>query len=606
LLLFAAVPVMAQCPNNQPAGAIEGLMLNADGSFRPFGMARFVEADRLALASREGFYRVEGLCPGTHSVLSLDGTRIGSLTLLPGTTTSGAHLRLASSRSASSLTLITLLFFTIGIIFFRYHNIVRTNRELLLAQVDNLKERIWLEADRERHAKETQDLCDRALKVKDDFKYWYPAEWFFWSRGRELAAWTRLHELERQVVSFLVPEQRVVERAVYAETQLREVKSPSATVVADRMRQTLQEIVASGGAAEDHQHSHAIAHLKQQLGEGLAIVYDHTDTKFAELMEWHNKAMFLVYLSLLAIGVLGTAFHHEELFLIGAVGGLMSRMARSLFREDVPNDYGASWTTLFLSPLLGAISAWFGITLIIWLQQFNVLGDAFGVISWHRATDAVTIAMAFTLGFSERLFTSLLSKVEGQVQDGLGKPQQVPAPPAPLNVNTAGTNTVGAAGTPRGLSHLDRIVKDLDLKSGERAAFIGSADSPTRAALVQIVGASNLFDATPATLAQTSDLDGVLFEVVPSMNEVSAVATDLAAKLRPDGRVVFVGQIPAPLFDADAGAQKLQNLVGPAVIADALGAAGLAAQDPPEKLGGADPVEWIASFIKPSPGGSDR
>jgi hypothetical protein len=618
-LLLAAAPAAAQCANNT-RGVIEGLTLNADGTYRPLGAVRFKGGgtDRLALASREGFYRIDNLCPGKYSVEALDGTAVATLTLNERETLR-AHIRLAllqpRDQNSSWYALVTILLFTLGLLLFRHNNIVRTNRELLVAQVDNLKERIWLEADKVNHEQETKALCDRAYNVRTDFiTPYYPTEWFFWSRGRELAGWMRLHELERQVVSFLVPEQRVVERALYAETQLREVNTASAVAVANRIRQTLQDFAPAGSDADNHeQHGHALEHLKQQLGEGLAIVYDHTDTKFAGLMEWHNKAMFLVYLALLGIGVLSAVFHHEELFLIGAVGGLMSRMTRSLFREDVPNDYGASWTTLFLSPLLGAISAWVGITLIVWLREFNMLGPAFNAISWYRPTDAAMIAMAFTLGFSERLFTSLLSKIEGRVQDDLNRPPQTTTP-VPLNLATGTGGTTGAggakltgpgagAGTPAQL-RLDRIVKDLDLKNGERAGFMGDPASPARAALVTAVGAANLFDFTPATLAQASNLDGVLVETIPPLTEIAAFATNLAARLRADGRAVFVGKTSSALFEADAKTQKGQNQVGPAVIAEALAAAGITAQDPPEKLGGTDPVEWIASFIKPAPGGN--
>ena len=211
---------------------------------------------------------------------------------------------------------------------------------------------------------------------------------------------------------------------------------PTATVIADRIRQTLQEIVAAGNTHPSPESSHTVAHLKQQLSEGLSLLYSETDKDFAELMEWHNKAMFLVYLALLGIATLGLVFHHEELFLIGAVGGLMSRMARTLFRENVPNDYGASWTTLFLSPLLGSISAWIGIALIVWLQEMKVLGASLAGIGWDLPVGAVMIATAFTLGFSERLFTSLLSKVEGRLTE---EPNQGATPAASLPLTGAGT-----------------------------------------------------------------------------------------------------------------------------------------------------------------------
>jgi hypothetical protein len=608
--LLAAVPAAAQCPEGEKA-AIHGLVVNGVGQIQPWAPLRLKESSRIAIANDDGAYRFDGLCPGMHTVQKLDGTTIAALTLQAGDDLR-THIFMPgeSSTRTTTLSAVTILLFAFGLLLFRHHNIVRTNRELLLAQVDNLAERIPLESDHEHH-KEASDLARRASRVKEPFEKWDPAEWFFWSRGRELAGWMRVHELERQVVAFLVPEQRIVERAVYAEAELRQIDSPPATVLADRMRQTIQEVVASGSNDPSHQHGHAVDHLKQQLGEGLAIIYDHRDTKFSGLMEWHNKAMFLVYLALVAVAVLGLVFHHEELFLVGGVGGLMSRMARTLFREDVPSDYGASWTTLFLSPLLGAISAWIGIALIIWLREMNILDEAlFGQIDWHRPTDAVMIAMAFTLGFSERLFQSLLSKVEGKTQDELNKPPRPPAPPAPLGEATGGAAVAvpGGAGSeaPRPPTRVERIVQDVDLKSGERVAFVGPAASSTRPALVRIVGAANVIDATAATIGSTGTLDGVLFETIPALADLPALAAQLAAVLQPDGRVVMVGKTPAALFDRDAAAQRAQDHAGPAVIKDALLAVGLAAQDPPEKLSGTDPVEWIVSFFKPAPGGSDR
>jgi hypothetical protein len=88
--------------------------------------------------------------------------------------------------------------------------------------------------------------------------------------------------------------------------------------------------------------------------------------------------------------------------------------------------------------------------------------------------------------------------------------------------------------------------------------------------------------------------------------DLAGVPAQLAAALRPDGRVVIVGSTPAALFEGDAAAQRTQGHAGPAIVKEALIEAGLLGQDPPEKIGGTDPVEWIASFIKPAPGGGDR
>lgn len=608
-MLLAAVPAAAQCLNNQPAGSITGVMVDRTGAPQSLALVRLVEAGRVVRADKTtGAYSIPDLCPGTHTVTQLDGMPVASITLLPGQQLTTALVVREARWQMTTLTATSILLFAVGLLLFRHHNIVRSNRELLFAQIDNLAERILLETDHTAHKEASEKLCHRAYAVKDTFDHYNPAEWFFWSRGRELAGWTRLHELERQVVALLVPEERVVERAVLAESQLRQLNSAPAAVLADRMRQTLQEVIAIAGNDAQHQNSHAIEHLKQQLAEGLAQIYNASDTKFAGLMEWHNKAMFLVYLSLLSIAMLGIVFHHEDLFLIGAVGGLMSRMTRTLFREDVPSDYGASWTTLFLSPLLGAISAWAGIALIVWLREMGVLGEALGSITWYRPTDAVMIATAFTLGFSERLFTSLLSRVEGRVQEDLNRPTMPSAPPAPLGAQPAAAIVAGAApsgATSPGMGRVERIVQELDLKAGERAAFIGKADSPTRAAMVRIVGAANVTDATAATVSAMA-LDGVLIEALPTLADVPGLAMALASALQPDGRVVVVGSTPAALFDGDATAQRAQDHAGPAIVKEALLGAGLSAQDPPEKIGGTDPVEWIASFLNPAPGGSDR
>jgi hypothetical protein len=613
-LVLAAGPADAQCTDGGKPGSIHGLVIDAQGQIRPWVPIRLTESarklTRIEIANVDGAYRFGPLCPGEY-ILSVGGAADAPLRLEDGEDLRTHVIAPAQSREyATRLTALTVVLFIVGVLLFRYHNVVSTSRESLKARVKNLEERIPLESDKQIHWEQSRDLVNAAKGVVRQFDEWHPAEWFFWSRGRELAGWMRVHEIERQVVAFLVPEHRVVERAVCAESDLRQlVNWPSAIALADRMRQTIQEVAAASSSDPGHAHSHAVDHLRQQLGEGLSILYTHTDAKFADFMEWHNKAMYLVYLALLAVMVLGLVFHHEELFLIGGVGGLMSRMARSLFRADVPNDYGASWTTLFLSPLLGAIAGWVGIALIIWLREMNVLDDElFGRIDWSRPTDAVMIGMAFTLGFSERLFMSLLSKVEGKVQDEMNKPATRPVPPVTATVPAPGTATArgGGAATPPTLTRLDRIVQDLDLASGERVAFIGSAASATRAAAVKIVGAANVIDVTSSSIGSKGQFDAVLFETMPALADLPSLATALASALRPDGRVVFVGSSALALFDRDAATQRAQGHVGPAVVKEALVATGLAAQEPPEKLGGTDPVEWIAAFFKPAPGGADR
>ena len=93
------------------------------------------------------------------------------------------------------------------------------------------------------------------------------------------------------------------------------------------------------------------ARLRALLQQALNALDDRDDTDFAKLAGWQNKASWLVGCGLFTIVVLTfTIPHHSVLFVVGAAGGLISRMSRSLNRKDVPTDYGASWTTLFSAP----------------------------------------------------------------------------------------------------------------------------------------------------------------------------------------------------------------------------------------------------------------
>lgn len=617
LLASVARPAGAAAQDAQ-RGSITGLVLDESGRLRNSVAVRLTPEDEgnpavMAISGDDGRYAFIGVRPGSYTADIVGDHHQASgrdIRVVAGTETTQHLVSRAGSRWISVLVLLSLLLFAGGVLTFRHHNIVLTNRELLRAQLENIAIRIPLESDPGRGA-DSALLAARVTEIKGTLAQLGWMEWLFWSRGREIAAWVRLHEIERQLIAFLVPEARVVERAITAEAELRQLRSDVATVLANRMRVTLEQIMTATNQSVEPVPPHLLEHLTQQLAEALTIVYASGDTSFAGLMEWHNKAMWLVYLSLLGIFILGVVFHHEELFLIGAVGGLMSRMARSLFREDVPSDYGASWTTLFLSPLLGAISAWIGIALVMWLTEMGVLGEnVFGRINWNAGVDATLIAIAFTLGFSERLFTSLLTKAERRIDDELKRlPVPTPPPgPAPGGGPVPGPGPVaGVQGAAPALTHADRVIRELDLQRGERAAFIGDPSSPARGVLAATLGADNVFDVAAATIASKAPLDAVLFEATPTIAGLSAAAAQIKDALRPDGRVVILGSTPAALFDADADAQRVKNHVGPTLVKDVLTTTGgLSSQEPPEQLGGTDPVAWLAAFVKPAPGGSDR
>jgi hypothetical protein len=160
------------------------------------------------------------------------------------------------------------------------------------------------------------------------------------------------------------------------------------------------------------------------LTEALALIYEDMDTGFSQLASWHNKMMWLVGCALLFMLALAISLGNAVLLLMGAVGGLLSRLTRTTTASEVSNDYGATWGSLFLSPLTGALSAWGGILLIILGLKLNILGTALN-LDWCNPYEPVALAISLLFGFLERLFDS----VTGQIQDKLLK--STPSSPLP-------------------------------------------------------------------------------------------------------------------------------------------------------------------------------
>jgi hypothetical protein len=163
------------------------------------------------------------------------------------------------------------------------------------------------------------------------------------------------------------------------------------------------------------------------LREALGVIYENLDNSFYQLVSWHNKMMWLVGCALLFMFVLAASLGNAVLLLLGAVGGLLSRLTRTTSAAETDNDYGATWGSLFLSPLTGAFSAWGGILLIVLGIKLNILGAALN-LDWCNPFEPVALAIALLFGFLERLFDS----VTGQLQDKIMKPP--PASPVPVSV----------------------------------------------------------------------------------------------------------------------------------------------------------------------------
>lgn len=341
---------------------------------------------------------------------------------------------LSAERELSFVLLFCFLYWLL-MICVRWHKIARPTRELLKAQIASLENQLTLldpSAGGTGPAQIKTMLQKATALVTESPREWskWVANVLFWSRGHELTGWGYVHDAEIQMAQFLADE-TVTARLETAERMLRVSNDPSSLTMAN----TIHLALTNNPTAP-------LPRRRALLAEALTINYEREDAGFADLVSWQNKASWLVVCALLVVVALTLSLQrHAVLFLVGAVGGLLSRMSRSLDRKDVPTDYGASWSTLFLSPASGALGAWAGILIANLAISLNVLGNAFQP-DWDHPCQAMTLAIALVFGFSERLLDGVLDKLVDKSGTNAGTNPQPPqkastaGPPAPPSVPT--------------------------------------------------------------------------------------------------------------------------------------------------------------------------
>jgi len=327
------------------------------------------------------------------------------------------------SKPGAALVVVILFLGTIWLV--RWHNIARPNREMVKAELDKARARFENETGIDlgarpdlKNLKNLLDSADDALRWKwGSLDSW--CDFLFWTRGQEITGWARIHEFQRDTIKLfpLGSLDMVRVRLQTIELDLLDIDKTHAKTLAANIKDAL---------AKDNPHEDS---LRALLVEALTYLNDEDDNSFAQLLGWQPKAVWLAVVGCVLIVVLAFAIGNGVLFIAGATGGYLSRLSRSLKRADVPSDYGASWTTLFLCPIVGALSGWFGILLIVLLadSKTRVLGAAFDQIQWSCPFAPLTLGLAFAFGISERLFNGIISTLEKQVdkdREAATKPQQ--------------------------------------------------------------------------------------------------------------------------------------------------------------------------------------
>jgi hypothetical protein len=274
---------------------------------------------------------------------------------------------------------------------------------------DWLRQRIWflkaqIASDKWRIG--TDGECDLAEVEKGVSKFWLVVP-----VSRVQAGWRNVHGLEDKRVLELPPE-LVDEQLETARTRLKTIPGAASASFVKRIDAGLKPHVPP------HSHQERAALLR----EAEIFRHNYNDTNYENIANVLGKAVWLTWLALGIVVALAALFDRESYFLLGAAGGLISRLTRVLRRRPEASDYGAEWSTLILSPAAGALVGWVGVAIGVALANdpFNVLSDHFAK-PWDDATAPLGLALAFLFGFSERLFDRLLGVAVSQAGGELPK-----------------------------------------------------------------------------------------------------------------------------------------------------------------------------------------
>jgi hypothetical protein len=258
----------------------------------------------------------------------------------------------------------------------------------------------------------------------------------FWGGAYEDSAWYNIHDAKLLLTSLWTWPQ-LKARLISASSELRTReggRKAEAQVLAREVDALLKK---AGGEPPRKQLEEA----RGLLQRALRVLYSMEGESDQKTRTWHNRITWLCICSLGLICLLAGAFGNAALFLMGATGGFLSRLSQIRTSKGIATGYGVYWTTLFSSPLIGALAGWTGVLVSSVLVDYQVLGSGFGKITWTSAdTPLPTASMvaALFLGFSERLFNSILTrspaeapKPSGEAPTQQAPPQQPPSQQAP-------------------------------------------------------------------------------------------------------------------------------------------------------------------------------
>lgn len=216
--------------------------------------------------------------------------------------------------------------------------------------------------------------------------------------GRQLAAWRMVHDADRRVTE-LWSRQHVKAYATVAKEELKAVKTPAADALSDVIAKTVDTETDHGEA------------LRALVKEARGLIFEARDNYYEGLSDWQNKALWLVVVTAAIVVLIAAVLGHSTFLLLGAVGGLLARLSKTMTAKTIGFDYGVSWSVLFLAPLVGALTGWAGVLVSGFVMELHVLNPAI-TESTCALTGDTNMVLAVLFGFSATLFEGVMSGAE--------------------------------------------------------------------------------------------------------------------------------------------------------------------------------------------------
>ncbi|HEC18221.1 MAG TPA: hypothetical protein ENI97_02645 [Gammaproteobacteria bacterium] len=325
---------------------------------------------------------------------------------------------LSGDFSIFMLVAVCLIYF-LSLLYARYVWIVKPNNTYLRAYADEVRAQLEIEQDNPGvKTKAETTVIAEIEKLLTQLEEMVPkkVKWRHWllsGTGKQMAGWRHVHKA-KVFATGLFSDSDACAEAIVTSKNLSEIKSETAKELTSQIDHALNADTKD------------ISVVKSLTKRGQELLFDKRDNYFEGLANWQNRATWLVFVSLFILVVAGITNGNTVLFVVGAIGGLLSRMRKVLIGKKHAFDYGASWSTLFLAPVVGALTGWSGVLLVLVLADADVLGAIFGNmlelekikdIPWRDiAITKASMALALVFGFSATFFERVIEGFENKTQ----------------------------------------------------------------------------------------------------------------------------------------------------------------------------------------------